>query len=124
VKDDGSAVTLLLVALGAALGAPTRWWVDLTVQRRFTPVFPWGTFTVNVAGSFLLGVFASSWASNSSWLALLGIGFCGSLTTFSSFAYETHRLASSGVRGVASANAVLSLLVCVGAASVGWVLAR
>lgn len=117
-------MTFLLVALGAAAGAPTRWWVDVFVQRRLTPVFPWGTFAVNVVGSFLLGVFAAVWSSNSSWLALFGIGFCGSMTTFSSFAYETQRLATSGIRGVAVANVALTLLACLAAAAMGWALAR
>jgi CrcB protein len=113
-------VTLLLVTLGAALGAPTRWWVDVRIQRRFAPLFPLGTFVVNVVGSLLLGILAAEWSSTSAWLALLGVGFCGSLTTFSSFAYETQRLAASGTRPVAVANAVLSVLACLAAAAVGW----
>ena len=114
---------LLLVGLGAALGAPTRWWVDVTIGRRWAPVFPWGTFIVNVVGSALLGVFAARWSSTSSALALLGIGFCGSLTTFSSFAWETDRLATSGARAIAFLNVAASLVVCVGAAAIGWTLA-
>jgi CrcB protein len=116
-------VTLLLVAVGAALGAPTRWWVDVTIQRRWTPVFPWGTFVVNVVGSALLGILAAHWMSTSSTFALLGIGFCGSLTTFSSFAWETQRLAVSGARGIALLNAVATLCLCIGAAALGWIVA-
>jgi CrcB protein len=117
-------VTLLLVALGAALGAPTRWWVDLTIQRRWTPVFPWGTFLVNVTGSALLGASAARWVSTSSTLALVGIGFCGSLTTFSSFAYESHRLGTSGARGIAVINVLATVVVCSVAAGIGWVAVR
>jgi CrcB protein len=117
-------VVALLVVLGAALGAPTRWWVDVTIQRRWAPVFPWGTFIVNVLGSALLGVFAARWGSTSSALALLGIGFCGSLTTFSSFAWETQRLATSGVRSIALLNVVATTVVCVAVAAVGWALAH
>lgn len=120
---DSDAMTLLLVALGAALGAPIRWWVDRTVQLKWAPLFPWGTFIVNVVGSGLLGVLAAVWATNASVMALFGIGLCGSMTTFSSFAYETQRLATSGAKLVAVANVGLSLVVCLAAAALGWSLA-
>ena len=120
---DSDAMTLLLVALGAALGAPIRWWVDRTVQLKWAPLFPWGTFIVNVVGSGLLGVLAAVWATNASVMALFGIGLCGSMTTFSSFAYETQRLAMSGAKLVAVANVGLSLVVCLAAAALGWSLA-
>jgi CrcB protein len=116
-------VTLLLVAVGAALGAPTRWWVDVTIQRRWTPLFPWGTFVVNVAGSALLGIFAARWISSGSTFALLGIGFCGSMTTFSSFAWESQRLAVSGARRIALLNVVATTCVCIAAAALGWIVA-
>ena len=80
---------VVLVACGAALGAPTRWWVDVYVQRRWLSVFPWGTFAVNITGSLLLGFLIAGWSDDSTAVALLGIGFCGSLTTFSSFAWES-----------------------------------
>ena len=113
----------LLVASGAALGAPARWWIDLAIQRRWAPVFPWGTFIVNVAGSAMLGVFAALWSDTSPALALLGIGFCGSLTTFSSFAWESHRLVTTGVRSIAMLNIVGTVCACVAAAALGWWLA-
>ena len=72
-------MTALLVALGAAVGAPLRYLVDRFVQRRHDSVFPWGTLAVNVAGSFLLGLLAAS--INGIWLTFLGTGFCGGLTT-------------------------------------------
>ncbi|HEX5018344.1 MAG TPA: CrcB family protein, partial [Actinomycetes bacterium] len=59
-------MVIALVALGAALGAPTRWWVDVQVQRRWAPVFPFGTFIVNVVGSALLGIFTAVWSDTSS----------------------------------------------------------
>jgi CrcB protein len=116
-------VLIVLVAVGAALGAPIRWWVDLVIQRRWTPLFPWGTFLVNVSGSVLLGVFAGRWSSTSSLIALFGIGFCGSLTTFSSFAWETQRLATAGARWFAIANVVATTGICLAAAAIGWSLA-
>lgn len=111
---------VLLVATGAALGAPTRWWIDLVIQRRWAPVFPWGTFSVNVAGSAMLGAFAASWSEKSSALALFGIGFCGSLTTFSSFAWESQRLATTGARTIAVINSVGTVCACLAAAALGW----
>jgi len=116
-------VIALLVASGAALGAPARWWIDLVIQRRWAPVFPWGTFSVNVAGSALLGAFAVSWSEKGAALALFGIGFCGSLTTFSSFAWESQRLLAAGVRSVALLNIVGTVCACLAAAALGWWLA-
>lgn len=116
-------MVIALVVLGAALGAPTRWWVDIQVQRRWAPVFPFGTFIVNVVGSALLGIFAAVWSDSSSLTALFGIGFCGSLTTFSSFAWETQRLATSGARLVAVLNVIATCGVCLVAAALGWMVA-
>jgi CrcB protein len=116
-------VIALLVASGAALGAPTRWWIDVVIQRRWTPLFPWGTFSVNVAGSAMLGAFAASLGEDSSALALVGIGFCGSLTTFSAFAWESQRLATTGARSVAVLNVLGTVSTCLAAAVLGWWLA-
>jgi CrcB protein len=113
-------VTLLLVLLGGAVGAPARYVTDVVVQRLHGSAFPWGTWTVNVAGSFVLGVVAAgapSWA-----VTLLGTGFCGALTTFSTFGYETVRLAEEGETGTALANAAGSLAAGLAAAAAGWLL--
>ena len=111
-------MTLLLVLLGGAIGAPTRYLTDVAVQRLHRTSFPWGTWTVNVAGSFVLGVVA---AGASSWLeTLVGTGFCGALTTFSTFGYETVRLGEEGETAAAAANVLASLAVGLAAAAVGW----
>jgi len=112
--------SVALVAFGAALGAPTRWWVDVYVQRRWLPVFPWGTFAVNIAGSLLLGLLVGRWSDDSTAVTLIGIGFCGALTTFSSFAWESSRLAEDGARQLALANVVATSIVCLVAAAIGW----
>ncbi len=109
-----------LVALGAAAGAPTRWYVDVAVQRRWLPSFPWGTFAVNVAGSALLGFLVAGWSTGSTALSLVGIGFCGALTTFSSFAWESNRLAEDGATRTAVTNVIATPLLCCAAAAVGW----
>jgi len=111
-------VTVLLVLIGGAVGAPARYLTDLTVQRMHEMEFPWGTWTVNVVGSFVLGVVA---ASSPDWLVTLaGTGFCGALTTFSTFGYESVRLHEHGETGLALANVAGSLSAGVGAAVLGW----
>ena len=109
----------LLVALGAAVGAPARYVLDRAVQHRFRA--PWGTVTVNVLGSFVLGALA---AGTSGVLGLLaGTGFCGALTTYSTFAYETVRRAETGERRRAALEAVAGTTAGVLAAALGWWLA-
>jgi fluoride exporter len=110
-------VTVLLVALGAALGAPLRYLVDRFVQARHDSLFPWGTFAVNVAGSFILGVAAE--ALDGAWLAFVGTGFCGALTTYSTFGYETVRLVQERARLYALLNVLGSVLAGLLAAVVG-----
>jgi CrcB protein len=113
-------VTFLLVVLGAAVGAPTRYLTDLAVQRLHATRFPWGTWTVNVVGSFVLGVVV---AAHSGWVTtLVGTGFCGALTTFSTFGYETVRLTEEGETATAVFNVALSLAAGLAAAALGWAL--
>ena len=111
-------MSLLLVLLGGAVGAPTRYLTDVAVQRLHRSAFPWGTWMVNIIGSFVLGLVLSSapsWA-----VSLLGTGFCGALTTFSTFGYETVRLAEEGETTPALAYVVGSLGVGLAAAALGW----
>jgi CrcB protein len=111
-------VTLLLVALGAAIGAPLRYLTDRAIQARYGSAFPWGTFTVNVAGSLLLGLLVG--LPVAPWLAsLLGAGFCGALTTYSTFSYEVLHLGRAGARSPAVAYAIGSVLAGLGAAWIG-----
>jgi CrcB protein len=108
----------LLVIAGAAVGAPLRFATDRIVQSRHATGFPWGTFTVNVVGSFVLGVVVG--AAASPWLtALVGTGFCGALTTYSTFGYETVQLAAGGSRVFAVFNALGSIMAGLGAAGLG-----
>lgn len=111
----------LLVALGAVVGAPLRYAVDRLVAARHTTGFPWGTWTVNVAGSLVLG-FVTGAAASPEVTALVGTGFCGALTTYSTFGYETVQLAAGGSRLFAAFNALGSLLAGLGAAGLGLAL--
>ncbi|MFC4121017.1 fluoride efflux transporter CrcB [Nonomuraea zeae] len=116
-------MTLLLIALGAAVGAPLRYLADRAVQARHDTTFPWGTLSVNVAGSALLG-FLVALPAGDQVMALAATGFCGALTTYSTFGYETVRLLEEGARFHAVANAVTSVVAGLGAAFCGAMLAQ
>ncbi|MGQ5227842.1 fluoride efflux transporter CrcB [Streptomyces sp. MN3] len=116
----------LYVLLGAMVGAPLRHLTDRAVQARLGTAFPWGTFTVNVAGSLVLGLLAGAAAAGvagSELQLLLGTGLCGALTTYSTFSSETLRLAESGTFGYAAANVLVSTAAGLGAAFAGAALA-
>ena len=111
-------MTLLLVLLGGAVGASARYLTDVTVQRRHGTDVPWGTWTVNVLGAFVLGVVAESgphWV-----LTLVGTGFCGALTTFSTFRVRDRPPARAGPVGIALTNVAGSLGAGLLAAVLGW----
>ncbi len=114
-------MTWLLVAAGAAVGAPLRYLTDRAVQARHAGVFPWGTFVVNVTGCFILGCVAGAGyaAASHDVVLLIGTGFCGALTTYSTFSYETLRLAQDGPRWFAPLNVLASIVVGVAAAAGG-----
>ncbi|MGA5362463.1 fluoride efflux transporter CrcB [Streptomyces purpurascens] len=111
----------LLVIGGAIVGAPLRYLTDRAVQSRHDSVFPWGTFTVNVTGCLVLGLLTGA-ASHLQ--LLLGTGLCGALTTYSTFSYETLRLAETGARLQAAVNVAASVAAGLGAAFVGAALTR
>lgn len=114
---------MAMVLLGGAIGAPLRYLTDLFVQSRHDSVSPWGTFTVNVVGSLLLGATAAAVVALGapSWvLALVGIGLCGAFTTFSTFGFETIRLLEEGSVFVAATNCLASLVVGLGSCAGGY----
>ncbi|MGV9785851.1 fluoride efflux transporter CrcB [Streptomyces sp. NPDC003435] len=117
----------LLVIIGGAAGAPLRYLTDRAVQKRHDAVFPWGTFTVNVLGCFILGLLTGAvvaGAASSHVQLLIGTGLCGALTTYSTFSYETLRLTEDGARFLAAANVVASVVAGLGAAFVGTAFAE
>jgi CrcB protein len=119
-------VTVALVLIGGAVGAPLRYLTDLFIQARHDSVLPWGTLTVNVVGSLVLGGVAGAvaHAGAPAWLlTLVGTGFCGALTTFSTFGFETLRLFEDGSWFEALVNVVASLAVGLLAVTAGWALA-
>jgi CrcB protein len=120
-------VNWLLVIVGAMAGAPLRYLTDRAVQSRHDTVFPWGTFTVNMAGCLILGLVTGAvvaGGASSGLQLLLGTGLCGALTTYSTLSYETLRLAEEGARLFAAANVVASVFTGLGAAFTGAAVAR
>ncbi|GGO61177.1 fluoride efflux transporter CrcB [Nonomuraea cavernae] len=118
-------MTVLLVFLGGAIGAPARYLIDRYVQSRRRGVFPWGTLTVNVLGSLVLGFLLGMGAGAglpAQVLLLVGTGVCGALTTFSTFGFETLRLLEEGAVTEAVLNAAGSLVLGVLAAFGGYLL--
>ncbi|MBR7741725.1 CrcB family protein [Phycicoccus sp. BSK3Z-2] len=118
-----TAADALLVAVGAAVGAPARMLVGHWVRQRFAVGAPVGTLVVNVAGSFVLGLLVGGGAGHG-WLAVGGTGFCGAFTTFSSLALEVREVAEDDGRRAAAGLVAGSLVLGLGAAAAGWVLGR
>ncbi|MGI9196942.1 MAG: fluoride efflux transporter FluC [Candidatus Nanopelagicales bacterium] len=104
---------LALIAVGGALGAMGRYLLSLWR----TPGFPYGILMANVVGSLLLGILVAG-APRASFL-LVGVGFCGALTTFSTFSLDTLVLAREGRRTAAVANVAMSVAACLVAAGIG-----
>jgi len=120
-------MSLFLVITGAAIGAPLRYLSDRAVQARHDTVFPWGTFTVNVLGSLILGLVTGAVTAGGASPQLqlaLGTGFCGALTTYSTFSYETLRLLEGDARFFAAANVVASIVAGLGAAFLGTAISQ
>ncbi len=107
-----------IVGTGGAIGAVCRYWV---YQQLSGDRYPWPTLTVNVIGSFVFGAAIFAGASEST-IQLLGIGACGSFTTFSSFSVETVQLYERGDRRLAVINAVGNLVISLAAIGLAWVL--
>ena len=107
-------MTPLLVALGAAVGAPLRY----LLAQRWDARLPWGTLAVNLAGAFVLGALVGA-AVDGGAMALLGTGFCGGLTTYSSFSVQS--VGAGRRRG--PAYVVLTVGGCLALATLGHLLA-
>jgi CrcB protein len=119
-------VTLVGVGIAGSFGAIARYLVDAAVSERLRGDFPWGTFVINVTGSFLLGVLSGLvlyQAMDDVPRVVIGTGFCGAYTTFSTFSYETVKLAERGERTPAALYVVASVVVGLCAAGAGLALA-
>ena len=111
----------LLVVLGAVVGAPARYVVDKAVTARVSSGFPWGTLVVNLTGCLLLGLLSGATLSPGV-VALLGTGFCGAYSPYSTFGYEAVSLAERARRRVALTYVLVSVVAGVGLAAAGYAL--
>lgn len=121
-------LNILNIALGGAIGAVMRYLVSTGVHSMLGRGFPYGTLTVNVVGSFLMGFLFVYFMERSSlgpeWRALVLIGFLGAFTTFSTFSLETLNLIQSGAMVRALANIMVSVITCILATWLGFILGR
>jgi fluoride exporter len=118
----------LWISLGAIVGANLRYLIASAVAKTSVSLFPYSTLLINISGSFLLGAFMV-WSTeraivNPRYRLLFAIGFCGSYTTFSSYAFETFALLERGQWGGFALNIILSNLLCLAAVVGGAVLVR
>jgi len=126
---QSSAVLFLLTAVGCALGGVARYLCMIGVSRWMGDAFPWGTLCVNLLGSFLLGVVLGSGIAPSGSTpsfeqmhAFAAVGFCGGLTTFSTFSLQNLSLLSAQSRRKLVANIFGSVVLCLLAAAAGYAL--
>lgn len=121
-------MSYLLIAVFGAAGAVSRYAVDGWVADATHGQFPWGTFVVNIAGAFLLGLLIAVTTErllpHPNWRIALGVGFLGSFTTFSTYAYETVKLAEDGAIGIALLSTVALVSIGILAAAVGLAAGR
>ena len=119
---------LLPVVIGGGLGAGARYLLCELMLSRLGPAFPWGTLTVNLLGSILLGVIAQLGLSGASMSIelrlLLTTGFMGGFTTYSTFNYETLRLLQDGRWSATALNVGLTLVACLAGGALGMIGAR
>ena len=113
----------LLLAIGGVIGTWARYAIGVAIGS------PWGTLGINVAGCFVLGVVGTLALARPDWVGpearlLVGVGFCGAFTTFSTFGFEALTLLQAGRPGAALAYVALSNGLGLGGAALGWLLAR
>lgn len=118
----------LAISVAAILGANLRYVLSRMAAREFGPVFPYGTLIINVLGSFIVGLFVI-WTTervlvDPRWRLVVVVGFCGSFTTFSSYAFETMSFFEQGQWGLMLANFIGNNLLCLGGALAGMAVAR
>ena len=116
------------IALGAIVGASARYFLSVIIARDFASAFPYGTLLINITGSLILGfflVFSTERALlDPKWRLLVAVGFCGSYTTFSSYAFESFALMEHGQWLLSGLNIVGSNALCLAAVFGGAALAR
>ncbi len=116
------------IALGAVVGASARYFLSTLISRDFVSAFPYGTLLINLTGSLVLGfflIFSTERALlDPRWRLLIAVGFCGSYTTFSSYAFESFALVEQGQWLLSGINIVANNALCLAAVLAGAALAR
>ena len=123
-------IAYLWVAIGGALGSVSRFWLNGLISARFGETFPWGTMLINVTGSFAIGIVGAlanpegrmDSQSRAFAIQFVMIGICGGYTTFSSFSLQTLNLLRDREWLYAGGNVVLSVVLCMIAVWLGWLL--
>ena len=114
-----------LTLIAGAAGALARFVLDASIKKRRQTAFPWATVLINVTGSMLLGILAGLvlfHGQPTAWQTVIGTGFCGGYTTFSTASFETVRLVQQHRRTLALLNSVGSLVASVAACAAGLAL--
>ena len=126
--QEDSVVNYLWIALGAVAGASARYFLSTLVARQVASPFPYGTLLINLTGSLILGFFLAFSTErvllDPRWRLLVAVGFCGSYTTFSSYAFESFALMEQGQWLLSGINLVASNAFCLAAVLAGAALAR
>lgn len=129
MQSSHSLFIYALIGLGAAIGGMGRYWCNGAAARFLGDTFPWGAYTVNVLGSFVIGLFAALTGPEGRLLApvstrlFVTVGLCGGFTTFSTFSLETLNLLRDGQFGKASFNVAATVISCLLGVWLGWLLA-
>lgn len=122
-------MTVLLIALGGAIGSLARYYLSEAIALLVGPAFPWGTLIVNVTGSLVIGFVAGGGGENGRWVEsavarqFVMVGLCGGYTTFSAFSLQTVGLLEAGEIGHAGAYIVGSVVLCLVATWAGFAMA-
>ena len=118
----------LWIAVGAVVGASARYFLSGLIARNFSATFPCSTLLINMTGSLVLGFFlvysTDRVLLDPRWRLLVAVGFCGSYTTFSSYAFESFALMEQGQWLLVGLNALASNVLCLVAVLAGAALAR
>lgn len=117
-------IAYFYIAAGGALGSIGRYWMAGAVDSRFNGDFPWGTLSVNILGSFAIGILAGMELLSSQARLFLMVGICGGFTTFSAFSLQTLNLLRDGLILRAGGNVLLSVVLCLIATWLGLLLVQ
>ncbi len=121
-------MNFLLVTIGAGLGGGLRYWLSNYIARAFPIFFPYGTLVVNILGSIILGVLIFGFAErenlSTSMKLFIGVGFCGGLTTFSTFSLETFNLLKNTEFLLAGLNIFANVILTIVGIYIGYLITK